>query len=109
MKKLIVTVLAVMATAAGIMLAADAKAGGEVFNKVCKGCHGDGGATPNEAVSKMLGAPIPKLADAAFQKTKTDADIKTAITAGKGKMPKAAAVKPEQVDDVIAYVRSLAK
>ena len=35
----------------------------------------------------MLGATIPTLASPEFQASKTDDDIKTAITAGKGKMP----------------------
>ncbi len=109
MNKLIITFVALMGTVAGVALAADAKAGGEVFNKSCKGCHGPEGATPNEAVSKMLGAPIPVLAAADFQASKTDADIKKAITDGKGKMPKVASVTGSSIDDVVAYVRSIKK
>lgn len=110
MNKLIVTFFALMATVAGIALAADAKAGAEVYNKTCKGCHGADGATPNEAVSKMFGVPIPVLASPEFQASKSDADIRKAVTEGKGKMM--AVMKtatPASVDDVIAYVRSLKK
>jgi mono/diheme cytochrome c family protein len=109
MKKLIITFFALMATVTGVALGADAKAGADLFNTKCKGCHGEGGAAPNDMMSKMLGAPIPALTSPEIQ-AKSDADLKTIVTAGKGKMP--AAMKtatPAQVDDVIAYVRTLKK
>jgi mono/diheme cytochrome c family protein len=109
MNKLIVTFLALMATVAGIALAADAKAGGETYNKTCKNCHGENGATPNAAVAKMFGVPIPVLTSQEFQTTKSDADIKKAITDGKGKMPAVKSVTGSSLDDVVAYVRSLKK
>jgi mono/diheme cytochrome c family protein len=108
MNKLIITFLALMATVAGIALAADAKAGADIYNKTCKGCHGADGATPNEAVGKMLQATIPVLASPAIQ-AKTDADFRTVITAGKGKMPAMKSVTGSSIDDVIAYLRTLRK
>jgi mono/diheme cytochrome c family protein len=109
MNKVIVTFVALMATVAGIALGADAKAGAEVYNKTCKGCHGPDGATPNEAVGKMLQATIPVLASPEFQAAKSDADIRKAITDGKGKMPAMKTVTGSSIDDVVAYVRSLKK
>ena len=109
MKKLIITFFALMATVAGVALGADAKAGADVFNTKCKGCHGEAGAAPSDMMSKMLGAPIPVLTSPEIQ-AKSDADLHTIVTAGKGKMP--AVMKtatPAQVDDVIAYVRTLKK
>jgi mono/diheme cytochrome c family protein len=109
MNKLIITFFALMATVAGVALGADAKAGADLFNTKCKACHGEGGATPNEGVSKMFGVPIPVLGSADVQ-AKSDADLRTAVTAGKGKMP--AVLKtatPAQVDDVVAYLRTLKK
>jgi mono/diheme cytochrome c family protein len=109
MNKLIITFLALMATVAGIALAADAKAGADVFNTKCKICHGEGGAVPNATMSKMFGVPIPMLNSPEIQ-AKSDADIRKVVTEGKGKMT--AVLKtatPAQVDDVIAYVRSLKK
>jgi mono/diheme cytochrome c family protein len=109
MNKLIITFFALMATVAGIALGADAKAGADVFNTKCKMCHGEGGATPNEQMSKMLGVPIPVLGSPAVQ-AQSDADLHTTVTQGKGKMP--AILKtatPAQVDDVVAYVRTLKK
>lgn len=109
MNKLIITFFALMATVAGVALAADAKAGADVFNSKCKGCHGEAGANPSPGMSKMLGVPIPVLSSPEIQ-AKSDADLQTVVTQGKGKMP--AIMKgapPAQVDDVIAYVRSLKK
>jgi len=112
MNKLIVTFLALMATVGGVALAADAKAGGEVFNTKCKSCHGEGGATPNKAVADMFKTEIPVLSSPEVQ-AKSDADIHKLLVEGgapKGKMP--AVLKtatPAQVDDVVAYVRSLKK
>ena len=109
MNKLIITFFALMATVAGVALGADAKAGADVFNTKCKGCHGEAGAAPNEAVGKMLGAQIPALNSDAIQ-AKSDADLKSVVTTGKGKMPAVLkSATPAQVDDVIAYVRSLKK
>jgi mono/diheme cytochrome c family protein len=109
MNKLIITFFALMATVAGIALGADVKAGGEIFNKTCKGCHGENGAAPNEQLAKMMNVTIPTLASPEFQAMKTDDDIRNAITKGKGKMPAQKSVQPASVDDVVAYVRSLKK
>jgi len=108
MNKLIVTAVVLMGTVAGIALGADAEKGGAIFAKTCKGCHGEAGAAPNAALEKYLG-PIPTLANADFQATKTDADIKSAIMNGKNKMPAQKTVPADSVDDVVAYVRSLVK
>jgi len=108
MKKLIAAFFALMATLAGVALAADAKAGLDVFNKSCKMCHGEGGATPNAALEKSWGVPIPVLASPEIQ-AKSDADFRKAITEGKGKMPIAKNVTGGAIDDVIAYLRTLKK
>lgn len=109
MNKLIVTFFALMATVTGVALGADATAGKAVFDKTCKMCHGEGGATPNDALAKMMQVTIPTLASPEFQASKTDDDIRTAITKGKGKMPAQKSVQGDSVDDVVAYVRSLKK
>jgi mono/diheme cytochrome c family protein len=109
MNKLIVTFVVLLGTAAGLALGADAQAGGVIFAKTCKPCHGEAGAAPNDALAKMMGVTIPTLASADFQATKTDSDIKNAIMNGKGKMPAQKSVPAASVDDVVAYVRSLVK
>jgi mono/diheme cytochrome c family protein len=108
MNKLIASFLALMMTVAGVALAADAKAGADVFGKSCKMCHGEGGAVPNPGVAKMFGVTIPLLNSPEVQ-AKSDADIRKVITDGKGKMPAAKNVTGGAIDDVVAYVRSLKK
>ena len=39
----------------------------------------------------------------------SDADLKNAITNGKGKMPAYKSLTPEQVDGLVKYVRELGK
>jgi mono/diheme cytochrome c family protein len=109
MNRLIVTFFTLTATVAGVALAADVKAGADVYNKTCIGCHGADGAKPNEVMAGMFGVTIPTLASPEFQASKTDDDIRKAITAGKGKMPAQTRVTGASIDDVIAYIRSLKK
>jgi mono/diheme cytochrome c family protein len=84
--------------------AADAAAGKVAYDKSCKSCHGADG-TPNAAVAKMMKVDIADLKSTSL----SDADIKTVITSGKGKMQPATSVTGTSVDNVVAYVRSLKK
>jgi cytochrome c6 len=103
MKKTVFTVIAGLALA-GAAFAADAKAGGEAFQKACKGCHGADG-TGNPAVAKMLSATIPVLGSAEVQKL-SDAEISKVIEEGKGKMKP---MKGQPTADLVAYIRTLKK
>jgi cytochrome c6 len=85
---------------------ANAQDGGALYKTKCAACHGaDGkGAT---AVGKA--DQIRDLSSADVQQ-QSDADLTTIITTGKGKMPAyGKSLKPEQVKDLITYIRSLAK
>ncbi len=88
---------------ASMMFGADAKAGGAIYDKSCKGCHGASGE-PNAAIAKMM----PTIPDFS-KKAVTDAEVKTAVTAGKGKMKAIAAVPATSIDDLAAYVHTLKK
>jgi mono/diheme cytochrome c family protein len=99
-----VTILAMMAAAATISLAADAKAGEAVFNRSCKSCHGADGAG-NPAVAKMMNVQMRDLKSPEVQSE----DIKAIVTNGKGKMHPVASVTGASLDDVVAYVKSLKK
>jgi mono/diheme cytochrome c family protein len=98
------TVIAFCATAAS---ASDAKAGQAVYDKSCKTCHGPDG-TPNASVAKMMKVDMSNLGSTEVQ-TQSDTDLKTIITAGKGKMKPVKAVSGADADNVVAYVRSLKK
>jgi cytochrome c6 len=81
---------------------ADAQPGAATYKTKCASCHGADGKG-KEALKTQ------DLASAAVQNM-SDAEL-TAITAnGKGKMPAyGKSLKPDQIKDLVAYIRSLAK
>ena len=86
---------------------AEAQNGGAALYKTkCAACHGAAGKG-DPAVGKA--DKIRDLSSADVQQ-QSDADLTTVITAGKGKMPAyGKSLKPDQVKDLVAYIRSLAK
>jgi mono/diheme cytochrome c family protein len=82
--------------------AADAAAGKAVFAAKCKNCHG-GDGTPSAGMAKAMG--IKPMGDPAIQ-GKSDADLKTSITKGFGKM-KAQPVSGADLDNVVAAIRTM--
>ena len=98
------TVLAAIALLPAPARAQDASAA--LYKAKCAACHGpDGkGETAMGKANKLR-----DLASADVQK-QTDTDLTAIVTTGKGKMPPyGKSLKPEQVKDLIAFVRSLAK
>ena len=101
---ILMTLLLTVST--GLALAAgDSAAGKAVYDKACKTCHGATGVA-NPAIAKMMKVDIKDLGSAEVQKM-SDADLKTIITDGKGKMKPIKTVAGKDLDNVIAYVRSL--
>jgi mono/diheme cytochrome c family protein len=104
----IVKIAFTLTAATGICLAAgDAKAGQTVYNTACKSCHGADG-TPNPNVAKMMKVEMRHLGDKAVQAL-TDAQWKAAIVEGIGKMKPVKSINAKQVDDCIAFSRTLKK
>jgi mono/diheme cytochrome c family protein len=95
---------ALAALSATVVCGADAAAGKAVYDKSCKSCHGADG-TPNAGVAKMMKVEIKDFKTTDF----SDADIKTAVSAGKGKMKPVPTVTGASLDNVAAYVKSLKK
>ncbi len=85
----------------------DLDAGKAVFAAKCKTCHGSQGEG-NAAIGKVLKAEIPDLRSKNIQSI-TDDQLKNIITGGTGKMKPVTGLSDKQVDDVIVFVRSLAK
>ena len=85
----------------------DANAGKAAFTTSCKTCHGATGEG-NPAIAKALKVSIPALGSKEVQ-GKSDEDLKKVIAAGTGKMKPVQGLSSRQVQDMIAYVRSLAK
>lgn len=87
--------------------AADVQAGKVAYDKACKSCHGADG-TPNVAMGKAFKVEMRHLGSPEVQ-AQSDAELKTAITSGKGKMKPVKSVTGAPVDDVVAYMRTLKK
>lgn len=91
----------------GLIIATGAEEEGKaVFLKRCKMCHGADGKG-NPAIARMLKVEFKSL-DSDYVQSKNDAEFKEIITKGKGKMAAVRGTSDEEIEDVIAYVRSLA-
>ena len=72
-----------------------------MFKAKCAGCHGaDGKGKEAMKTTDMAGAEVQKM---------SDADLSGIISNGKGKMPAYKTLTPEQVKDLVSYIRSLKK
>jgi len=104
-------VLLVVLLAASIAFSAppagDSNAGKEVFLRKCKTCHGEDGQG-NQGMAKLLNTTIAPLSSDEVQ-NKSDAEIKTIITEGKGKMKPVKDLSDSDISNVIAYVRMFKK
>jgi mono/diheme cytochrome c family protein len=87
------------------LVSAGAPEGKAVFEAKCQPCHGPKGEG-KAAIAKMFGVEMHRLGSKEVQ-SKSDAEIKQIITAGKGKMKPLGGLAEKQVEDVIAYVRTL--
>lgn len=96
-----------LAMAAVPAWAADAAAGKTVYTSKCQVCHAaDGAGNPN--IGKAMGVTLKPLGGAEVQGMSDD-DLKKVITTGKGKMKPVSSVSGGDVDNVIAYIRTLKK
>lgn len=111
MKKLtmVVFILVVALALTGRGIAApggDAEKGKATYASKCNMCHGPDGVA-KEAMAKMFKVEMKALGSKEVQ-AKSDADIKKIIKEGNGKM-KAVTLTDDEIANVIAYVRTLAK
>ena len=83
--------------------------GKKTYGFDCAMCHGDEGAGDGDLAESMH-LKLKDYRDAAALKDKTDGEIYTIILNGKGQMSgEEGRLKPEQIWNVVNYVRSLAK
>jgi len=105
MKNLGAMMLAVALVAGVCLLGSSAKAdvaaAGATFKAKCAGCHGADGKGKEALKTRDLSS-----ADVQKQ---SDADLSGIITKGKGKMPAYGTMTPDQVKDMVAFIRSLKK
>src|SRR5450755_3359357 len=81
--------------------AADAAAGKAVFDTKCKSCHGADGSG-NPAIVKAMKVDMKAL-------SASTADVKQVVSTGQGKMKPVASVTGADLDNVVAYVKSMKK
>jgi mono/diheme cytochrome c family protein len=100
------TVIGIVAFIASVGLTfAGAPEGKTVFAAKCQACHGANGEG-KDAIAKMFKVEMPHLSSKEVQ-SKSDADLKTIITNGKGKMKPVGGLTDKQADEVILFVRTL--
>src|SRR3974390_324051 len=80
---------------------ADTAAAEATYKAKCAGCHGADGK----------GKPAMKTRDFASEEVQkmSDADLANVITKGKSPMPAYGSMTPDQVKDMVAYIRSFKK
>lgn len=81
--------------------------GKKIFGYDCASCHGATGDGKTDVAKDLK---VPDLTDPALLKDQTDGELFYILKNGHGNMPKEGdRVKPEQLWDLVNYVRSLAK
>jgi mono/diheme cytochrome c family protein len=110
------TALAVVASASLFAHAASADTDAKtvrLWKAKCASCHGVDGRAKTETGEKL---EIPDMTAPGFQKKASDAEMKKAILDGfkregkpEGMDPYRDKLSPEQVDDLVAYVRTFGK
>jgi mono/diheme cytochrome c family protein len=108
---IIAAALCVVVLAVGsIVFAGDAAKGKAIYEKKCVTCHGVGGKGDGPA-GKMMN-PKPTNFTSPESKKKPDAELIKTIESGRTGTPMPAwkgTLSPEQIQDVLAYVRSFGK
>jgi len=83
--------------------------GKKTYGTDCAMCHGKGGAGDGDLAADMK-LTLKDFRDADFMKTMSDGDMYTAIDKGTGQMQgEEGRLKPNQIWDVVNYVRSFSK
>ena len=104
MKRVVTALMGLMFSVVALT-AADANAGKAAYDKACRSCHGADG-TPNPKIASMMKVEMRPLGSKEVQAL-SDAEHKKIITDGKGKMKPIKSVPGADVDNVVAYVRTL--
>lgn len=108
--------LALTLLSASAAFAADIEKGKALFTERCSTCHGPAGAGDGPVAASLPADMKPRnLQEGDFKVVKDDAGMKDLITKGgtalglNPLMPPQAGLSPEDLDNVVAFVRSLKK
>jgi cytochrome c553 len=85
----------------------DAAKGKTLYASKCGACHGPGGEV-KEPIAKAMNVEMRHLGAKEVQ-DKADAQLSETITKGMGKMKGVMGLKDAEVEDLVAFVRSLKK
>jgi cytochrome c5 len=107
LKLLLTTTIVSLLTFGSALAADDANAGKAVFDAKCKMCHGNNGEG-NPVIAKMMKVTMHPFSSKEVQ-SKSDEELKKDIVNGNGKMRPVKGLSDKQLDDVVAFIRSLAK
>jgi mono/diheme cytochrome c family protein len=102
-----VLILVVIVYSSPFGMTADVAAGKAAFAKKCASCHGPEGEG-NQKIATLLKVELRHLGSKEVQ-AKSDAELKKVLLEGTGKMKPVKDVDAKSADDVVAYIRSLAK
>ena len=110
MKNLIASAVLLMFVSPALMAApaGDAAVGKDVYTKRCAVCHADDGSGNTQMVAAFGPPPPPDFRSKQVQ-SMTDAQFKSTIMDGKGRMPKVTTVNDDDAANIIAYIRTLPK
>ena len=89
------------------LLAADTAAGKDLYGKKCASCHGAAGEG-KDSIAKMFQVEMKLLSGKEVQ-SKSDADLKKIVIDGTGKMKAVKDLDAKSADDIVSYLRTLAK
>lgn len=90
-----------------LLAAGDAAAGKDAYLKKCSTCHGQAGEGKDN-IAQMLKIKFVPLGSKEVQ-AKTDADLKKIPLEGVGKMKPVKDLNDQTAEDIVAYLRTLAK
>ncbi len=90
----------------GIQAMGEDAAGKAAFDTACKACHGPDGEG-NPKIAQMMKITLRSLGSKEVQ-ARSDAEFKKMITQGSGKMKPVTRLSPKEVDEVVAFLRTLA-
>ena len=90
-----------------LFAAGDAAAGKDAYLKKCASCHGQAGEG-KDAIAAMLKVKLAHLGSKEVQ-AKSDGDLKKIQLEGTGKMKPVKDVNAQMTDDILAFLRTLAK
>ena len=89
------------------LLAADTAAGKDLYGKKCASCHGAAGEG-KDSIAKMFQVEMKPVSGKEVQ-SKSDADLKKIVIDGTGKMKAVKDLDAKSADDIVSYLRTLAK